>query len=499
MLTKADFQQRALASINKYPTIALRYQAGDPQIIQHLDAMATMLAMYSAQLETAQAEPFEKTRDSTVLADAAMRGIIRKGSSGRIRILAKNGNATAFQVETGRTIIDSSGLAYRAETAAIVPPGGGTATFEAVQVYTKTITHIVAGSAAFYAIPIPVADDGAYLCGIAVSDASGEYLYRNRYVNTAVGERVFHVEVDDRQQAYVRFGVDGVVGVQPIDGTAITVEVSYTSGVISPAYGSPLAFEYIGSPAEAAVDLKMDALLIGGENPIDMSVLRDLARYPSIYDDNAVFLGEFDYLVRRQFPSLQFLSVWNESMEEQVRGASEDNINAIFVACVSSGGGEAIVDEVDPEHPVAPTKIAEADLTATQRAIRAAILAADDSYRVYFYSTVRQKIPMAVSAKVSTAYAASDVQGKIEEAALTEFGKDAPASKRGLNQPLYTRVYELLKEKVPELNSEKADLTATIGEPSADGVRPELWRYVDTTSLTVTVKTVSTVATSWGG
>ncbi|KAF1003290.1 MAG: hypothetical protein GAK28_04795 [Luteibacter sp.] len=498
MLTKADFQQRALASINKYPTIALRYQAGDPQVIQHIDAMATMLAMYSAQLETAQAEPFEKTRDSTVLADAAMRGIIRKGSSGRVRILAKNGNATAFQVETGRTIIDSSGLAYRAETAANVP-AGGTATFEAVQVYTTTITHTVAGSEAFYAIPIPAADDDAYLCGIAVSDTNGEYLYRNRYVNTAVGERVFHVEVDDRQQTYVRFGVDGIVGVQPMDGTAITVEVSYTAGVISPAYGSPFAFEYIGSPAEASVDLKMDALLQAGENPMGMSVLRDLARYPSIYDDNAVFLGEFDYLVRRQFPSLQFLSVWNESMEEQVRGASEDNINAIFVACVSSGGGEAIADEEDPDHPVAPTKIVEEDLTATQRAIRTAIQAADDSYRVYFYSTVRQKIPMAVSAKVSTAYVASDVQGKIEEASLSEFGKDAPASKRGLNQPLYTRVYELLKEKVPELNSEKADLTVTIGEPSADGVRPELWRYVDTTSLTVTVKTVSTVATSWGG
>jgi len=227
--------------------------------------------------------------------------------------------------------------------------------------------------------------------------------------------------------------------------------------------------------------------------------LRDLARYPSVYDDNAVFLGEFDYLVRRQFQSLQFLSVWNEAMEEQVRGASVDNINALFIACVSSEGGEAIVEEADPAHPVAPTKINEADLTATQRAIRAAILAADDSYRIYFYTTVRQKIAMTVDAKVSTAYVASDVQAKIEEATLAEFGKDAPGSKRGLNQPLYTQVYDLLKRKVPELKSEKADLTTTISEPSTDGVRPELWRYVDATSLSVTVRTVSTVATSWGG
>jgi len=376
---------------------------------------------------------------------------------------------------------------------------GGQATFEAVQLYTTIITHTVSGSAPFYAIAIPAAADDAYLCAIAVSDASGDYVYRNRYVNTAAGERVFHVEVDDRQQTYVRFGLDGVVGVQPLDGTEITVAVSYTAGAISPAYGSPFSFEYIGSPAEASLDLKMDALLQAGQNPLDMSVLRDLARYPSVYDDNAVFLGEFDYVVRRQFSTLQFLSVWNEALEEQVRGASLDNINALFVACLSSGGGEAVVDEPDPANPVAPTKIAEADLTDTQRSIRAAIQAADDSYRVYFYSTVRSKIGMTINARVSTAYVATDVQSKIVEAVVAEFGQDAPASKRGLNQPLYTRVYELLKAKVPELSGGKADLTVVIDEPETGALRPELWRYVDAGSLDVTVKTVNVVATAWGG
>lgn len=81
MLTKADFQKAIRDSINTYPNVAPLFQAGDPRIMQHLDAMATMLSMLSAQVETAQAEPFEKARDSTVLADAAMRGIVRKGKS----------------------------------------------------------------------------------------------------------------------------------------------------------------------------------------------------------------------------------------------------------------------------------------------------------------------------------------------------------------------------------------------------------------------------------
>ena len=55
MLTKADFQQAIADSVAGYPAIAPLYQAGDPRITQHLDAMATMLGMLCAQLEVAMA------------------------------------------------------------------------------------------------------------------------------------------------------------------------------------------------------------------------------------------------------------------------------------------------------------------------------------------------------------------------------------------------------------------------------------------------------------
>ena len=64
---------------------------------------------------------------------------------------------------------------------------------------------------------------------------------------------------------------------------------------------------------------------------------------------------------------------------------------------LSEEGGEAVLEEVDPTAPVAPVKIAEEDLTETQRSIRAAILAADNSYRVYFFAPVRSKIGMSIS------------------------------------------------------------------------------------------------------
>jgi len=498
MLTKADFQQAIRDSISAYPAISPLYQAGDPRITQHLDAMATMLAMFSAQLETAMAEPFEKTRDATVLADAAMRGIVRKATSTRVRVRVANKGASSFLVESGRAVLDSTGLPYRIETSASVP-AGAEATFDTVQLRSITIKHTVTSSEPFYAIEIPPAEDGAFLAGISVSDSDGEFTHRERYVNTFPDERVFHVEADDRQRVYVRFGFDGIVGVQPKDGHEISLSVFYTVGEVIPAFGSPFSFEYLGSPQEAAIELKMDALLLPGQNPPDMSVLRDLARYPSVYDHNAVFLGEFDFLVRRNFPTLRFLSVWNESAEEQARGPSLDNINTLFVACLSDVGTESILTEANPDVPVPPSVIADGSLTVTQLEIRQSILAADDSYKVRFFTPVRSKIAMTIGAKVATSYIASDVREKIIEAIISEFGEAAAASRRGRNRPLYQRVYALLRERVAALTGGNSDLTVNIVEPASLSARPEMWRYVAADSLSVTVETANIVTPSWGG
>jgi hypothetical protein len=100
---------------------------------------------------------------------------------------------------------------------------------------------------------------------------------------------------------------------------------------------------------------------------------------------------------------------------------------------------------------------------------------------------------------VATSYVASDVRQKIIEAILSEFGEAAAASRRGRNRPLYQRVYALLREKVAALSGGESDLTVNILEPEALAVRPEMWRYVATESLSVTVETVNIVTPSWGG
>lgn len=495
MYIKADFTQAIADTIANYPDIAALYRAGDPRILQNQEATATMLAMLSSQIETALAEPFEKVRDATVLADAAMRGIVRKARPGKVRVTLANKSNVPFSVQAGRNILDSTGNMYRIETPVTVA-ANATGTFDATQVKAETIMHTVSGSIPFYAIEIPEADDGSYLSGIAVSDVSGEYAYRERYVNIFADEHVFHVETDDLRRMYVRFGQSGVVGYQPPDGRAITLSVSRSTGVISPTAGSPFSFETIFTPQEATIELTLNAVLDKGENPPDMATLRDLIKYPSVYDHSAVYLGEFDFVVRRTYSDTQFLSVWNEAVEEAARGADIDHINTLFVACLSAGGSETVLTEADPLLPVSPTVIAEIDLTATQIGIRNVIKAADDSYKVKFFTPVRSKIAMSVTATVSTAYTSIDVQGQIEDAILAEFGVAAPASRRGASKPLYQRVYALLRSKVAALADGNADMQVAI-TAYPGGYRPELWRYVDTDSLTVTVTTANITVTPW--
>jgi hypothetical protein len=495
MLTKSDFQQAITDTVANYPAIGPLHQAGDPRILQGLEAMATMLAMMSAQMETAQAEPFEKVRDSTVLADAAIRGIVRKARSGKARITLTNKSADSFSVQAGRNVLDSSGNMYRIETPVTVA-ASATGTFDALQTKTETLVHTVAGSVAFYAIEIPDSLDGSYLSGIAVSDTDGEYEYRENYVNILADDRTFHVEADDRQRVYVRFGQSGVVGLQPVDGQQITLSISRSIGVISPAAGSPFSFETVLTPQDSLIELTLNSVLDKGENPPDISTLRDLIKYPSVYDHNAVYRGEFEFMVRRTYADTQYLSVWNEQIEELVRGASVNNINVLFVACLSSGGTETVLTEANPASPVAPTLIADNALTATQIGIKNVILAADDSYKVKFYTPVRSKITLAITATVSTAYTAGDVQTQIIGQILAEFGVTAQASRRGASKPLYQRVYALLKAKIPALSGGNADMQVAITD-YAGAYRPELWRYVAADSLTVTVTTANITVASW--
>ncbi|MDD5273279.1 MAG: hypothetical protein PHU14_11220 [Methylovulum sp.] len=499
MLTKADFLQQIELHIGNYPDAAPLYKAQDPRILVLVDAMATQLSMVSQQLDVVLTEPFDKVRDSTVLAAAAMRGIIRKATPGKVSVRVQNSNTVAVTLEAGRVILDTDSNPYVITVPAVVPaatsPGGtlvpGQAYIQAEQYYSQSFTHTATATADFYAIALPDPGDGSSLNTITVTDttAPNEYEYRKNYINALPGNKIYTVEFDDQGVAYIRFGVDGVAGVQVQSGDVFIINITRSVGKLTLNSSAPFTLESLDTSQTgvnlALLDLSLNELISPGTNPISMANLRQLCNYPAIYDDSAVFLGEFEFLVRKQYPDIAFLSVWNESIEEAARGADVSNINTLFVACYN--GTETLLNWPDTTQPVTTP-------TDMQKAIRDLILAADDSYNVQLYTPVISKISITVTARVSTAHDANAVAAKIKQTLLTAFGQ---AAGNHASKPIQRLSYALLKESVPETNAGNAFLSVEVVDLTGPFL-PELWCYATADSIHVSVSQTNVFASGWG-
>jgi len=243
--------------------------------------------------------------------------------------------------------------------------------------------------------------------------------------------------------------------------------VTYQStmgGPLALTVGSPFALQYTYTSTERSATFSLSSILTAGSAPMDTATLRSVCSFPSIYDTNAVYLGNFDFLLRRNLGAFQFLSVWNEAVEESVRGASVNNINCLFIAAQQSGVTAATL----------------------QSQISALIAAADDSYTPIFKAVTPVFIPLSVAAQVSSSYDFSAVESEISQLITKNYGPTSAFAQRGQSMPLYKDVWNLLYNNVPALQATYADFQVTIASPTAT-LLPEQWRYVDLTSLTITV------------
>lgn len=464
MKTKRDFQEKAAAEISNYPVAAQFYQARDPRLLAGLDAMAAMLAMLSEEQDVAASEPFTKARDMTVLADATAKGVLPFGKASICRIEVTNGNSTPFQVTTGRRLLDRQGRRYVVESGVTIP-ANSSVLVSASQQAERSFDHTVTVSQPFYMIEVPAAAAGQSIAEVRVRDSGGnEFEYTPEFVNVAAGRQCFHLLSDEQQRLYIEFGAESLAGYQPGAGEVFTVTVIDTEGSFTLAPGSQFTFEYTGSPSESLVTLSLDAVLSPGAAPLDIGTLREVTAYPSIYNTSAVYLGNFDFLVRRNIAPFRFLSIWNETVEESVRGASVDNINTLFVS--------AMKDDVD-------------DATLREQ-IKNIILAADDSYKVRDVAVAETEIAVSITAKVAAVYDFTQVENQIRELVLGRYGRDSDFAKFGQNRILYKRVYNLLEDNVPALQGDRSDLEISVVDDAE--ILPEQYRYVSDASLTIVVE-----------
>ena len=485
MLTKADFEKIITDSVANYPTLMPLFQAKDPRVLQPLNAMASMLSMLSAQVDVAVFETFQKTRESTILADAAMRGIIPKGKPATARINIENKSSSQYVISDGRLLTDATGK-YWVVTSGAVVSAGQSAFLTAIQQTNSVSTHTVTNSNPFYSIEIAKPDDDdLFLSAITVSDKNGEFQWKDRYVNTLPGDRVYHVEIDERSRIFVRFGFDGVVGHSPSIGDIITIKTTWTHGAnAQPKSQSPFALDAIISPLDAFVSLKLDSIIESGVNPVGINTLRDMAKYPITYDHNAVFLGEFDYLIRRKFPELPFVAVWNEAIEEKTRGASVDNINCLFVSVAEVGQVSLLPIESTTQGSFTEKPLSSA--TAKELTVIAAIKEADNSYKVRLINPVVRPVTVTVDARVAKVYPLDEVQDQIKQLILSSYGVIGYEAGDRFVKPSFSAVFALLKSNIVSLQDTLSDVKVTVSLPSLPE-KPEALYLVTSESVIVTV------------
>jgi hypothetical protein len=219
-------------------------------------------------------------------------------------------------------------------------PAGGVATVGCIQRTKRTVSHEVSAPTGFYSIQVPDGVAGAQLTAIQVTkdDGATSFAYSPDWCNVLPGDLTYQVETDERRRLWLRFGATGVVGYGVSSGDVFEVLVSECEGRIddlSP--GTEFSFEYIFTVEDGSVKSVLSSVVDAGADHLSIEVLRMMAKYPAIYDHNAVYLGEFDFLLRRYISPLNFLSVWNEQIEESVRGPSVSNINKVNSVVVVDG------------------------------------------------------------------------------------------------------------------------------------------------------------------
>lgn len=460
-----EIEAAALASLAAFPTVARFVQAQDPRVLAPIRAQAAMLAMLAEQIDNAQFEPFVKSRDSTVLADATLKGVLPLARSCRVSLSVTNNDTAPFTMTANRLLLDPKGRVFMVDSDVIIA-AGATALVAATQRTTRTIAHTVTAPTPFYRVEVSPGDDtGTYITTLQVIKDGTEFSYMPDWFNVQPGDLFYQVETDERRRLLVCMGATDIVGYGVVTGDQFAINVTECEGKVEDLQqGAAFGMQYILTVADGRQDISLDSVTDTGAAPPTVSDLRVIARYPSIYDHNAVYLGEFDMMLRRYITGIRFLSVWNEQIEEQYRGPNEDNINTLFVSGLVDGMTDA----------------------AFQARASELIARADDSYGIKFVPAVVSAIPVAITGQIAVVHDKATVEAQIRGAILASYAAGSSLVSSGMSNPLRVQaITKLLKDSVAAFQDDVSDFSVTVTLGSAP--LPEHFVQVTNASLSVTL------------
>lgn len=459
--TKDEFYQAALNEACNSEILAQLIQIGDVTTTQQIAAMAQMLAMLSAQIDLGLSETWTRARDSFVIADAAAKQMLPFGQAKIAQITVKNEFHQPLTLIAGRILLDMRSRQWVVQDGAIIPPNGE-AEITVIQYQQNSFIHRVSELKSFYRIPIPVPDANQCLIAVDVSKVSNNVVFKHveRFNNINYNEYVYHVMGDEILNLYIEFGLKDKMGYVPGVGEEFRVTLRQSYYNFDLELGTQLNLEYAGDNEEYLSFFTTRELKAGGPPP-SIAEMRELGKFPYMYDENTVYLGEFAQLIMRKLRPFVFLSVWNEYTEEQVRGADVNNINKLFVSFLKDG----ITQEE-----------AESEITSI-------VAQADNSYRIKFVPVAENKITFNVNLWLSPLHDSMAITQKVKLWVLNKYGRHSVWARNGRQRINISNTTKQIKEEIAELNDGTSDIVITVSDNSLD--LPESFRYVDEGTLTI--------------
>lgn len=486
MLTQRDFEQKLLAEINDAEIVA-RYEVGDPLVVQQIKANAAYLALLAREIDVASLEPFIKTRERSIIADATNKGILPIATPCQYTLEIKNNGTSTVSLSAGRIIEDNAGGRPWRLLASATVNAGQTVEVIAEQSETRVVQYTVPiPTESFHKAEITLSPD-MFLAGITVKDdLDNVYTRYPRWMNVAKEDYAVNLTTDSFRRLFVEFGDNDRAGRTAIAGEvyAFTLIECYGAIDISRLKDASLVDIFNINEQKISVRFKTGGLVRLGTNPLSTAQLRALATYPSLYDENAVFLGNFDYLARKKFMSrCDYLAIWNETVQERAYlSPSIDNINHLF-CCVAPKTGENLVN--------------------LQADIGLAIGIADNLYqdRVVFSLVDEKPYPITIKGRLAASHNRLEVEAQLKTLLVEKYGKGTLAASRWLEYGFNRQeIINLIKKNITAFQDNISDFTVILPLDESLPIKnkPHEWVFMDEANITLEFALIAdTTGATW--
>ncbi|GAA5003310.1 hypothetical protein GCM10023206_06870 [Acinetobacter puyangensis] len=482
MLTQAEFETKLVAQLSD-SDILQRYNAGDPIVIQQIRSMAAYLSLMSREIDIATLEPFIKTRDRSIIADASNKNILPTATACQHQMLINNNGNNSVSLSQGREIEDNSGGRPWRLLQSVTIAAGDSATVIAEQSTYREVSYTVPMTEVFHQAEIQLQDDMS-LCVLSIFDddtpTPNQYALQPRWMNVDIDDYAVNIVTDSLRRLFVQFGDSERAGRTAKIGEVFTFGITETYGYVDTSRLKDASLVDINNNAEQKLTIKFisGGVIRAGSDPLNINQLRVLSSYPSLYDENAVYLGNFDYLVRKKFMSrCHFISVWNENLQDRYYGATYQDINHLHVAVVAQNQDEqsSIIAEISQ-----------------------LIGHADNLYqdRVITETVEEKKYALTISGQLAAVHDIDSVTAQIKALLVEKYGRTTLSASRWLvNGFNKQEISTLLRNNISAFQDRISDFSLIA---SSDSVLPHQWLYMSAESININLeRTADSIGTSW--